>query len=111
MNDERISVQGCRHTTVQKLYSEHGVQVLNVEMEPGGEIPLHAHECAATMVITKGRARTLGKDGRVVAAGDVVAKAPNEPHGFTQIEERFCFVSISDGGGIVRRDGWDLRYI
>ena len=110
MSTEKVAVPGCRSTTVQKLLLEDGMQVLKVEVDPGGEIPLHTHECAATMVIVRGRARTLGKDGRVVSAGEVVVKAPNEPHGFTEVEEPFWFISISDDGGIMRANGWDIKY-
>lgn len=111
MNNERLTVPGCRGTTAQKLLLDDGIQVLKVVVEPGGEIPLHAHECAATMVITKGSARTLGKDGRPVKAGDVVVKSPNEPHGFTQVSEHFEFISISNDRGILLADSWDLSYL
>ncbi len=111
MNAKRILVPGCRGTTVHQLLTERGLQVLKVEVEPGGEIPLHSHECAATMVVMKGRARTLGKDGRFAAAGDVVIKAPKEPHGFTDITEPFSFISISNEEGILREEDWDLAYV
>jgi len=110
MNPETITVPGCIGTTVKHLFSDEGQQVLMVEVTPGGEIPLHAHECSAVMVITKGKARTLGKDGRVVSKGDVVVKAPREPHGFSEIGEPFAFLSISDGKGIVSPEGWDMKY-
>lgn len=111
MNTATIEVPGCRGTTVQNFVSDGKLQVLMVEVQPGGEIPLHAHDCAATMVITKGSARTLGKDGRVVAKGDVVVKGPREPHGFSDVKEPFAFLSISDGEGIVRPQGWDMAYL
>src|SRR5713226_6744271 len=98
----RIDALGCRLTTVEALSTQEGVQVLKVRVEPGGEIPLHQHDCAATMVVVSGSARTLGKDGRLARKGDVVVKAANEPHGFVDITEPFCFISISEGGGIVR---------
>jgi quercetin dioxygenase-like cupin family protein len=110
MNTEPIEVPGCKGTTVHELLLDEGVQVLKVEVEPGGEIPLHSHECAATMVITKGSARTLGKDARAVRTGDVVVKSPNEPHGFTDVSEQFQFISISDHSGILQKDSWDLKY-
>jgi quercetin dioxygenase-like cupin family protein len=111
MNTEAIDVPGCMGTTVQPLVSDGSIQVLMVEVAPGGVIPLHAHDCAATMVITKGAARTLGKDGRVVTKGDVVVKAAREPHGFSEIKEPFAFLSISDGQGIVSPKGWDMAYL
>lgn len=111
MQAEKIEVPGCRGTTVQHLLSDGGMQVLMVEVAPGGEIPVHSHECSATMVITKGAARTLGKDGRVVSKGDVVVKAPREPHGFSEVREPFAFLSISDGDGIVSPKGWDMSYL
>jgi quercetin dioxygenase-like cupin family protein len=43
--------------------------------------------------------------------GDVVVKAPNEPHGFTKVEEHFEFISIADSEGIVQANDWDLEYL
>ncbi len=106
----KVQVPGCRGTLVQRLLSGDGLQVLSVDVEPGGEIPLHSHDCAATMVITKGRARALGNSPRLVAAGDVVVKAPKDPHGFAEISEPFSFISISDRDGILHNDGWDVVY-
>jgi quercetin dioxygenase-like cupin family protein len=111
MKDERLIVPGCKGTTAQKLLQDETVQVLKIEVEPGGEIPLHAHECAATMIIITGSASTLGKNGRKVHAGDVVVKSPNEPHGFANVNERFEFISVSDNKGIMREEEWDLQYI
>lgn len=106
-----MDVPGCIKTTVRHLFSDDDQQILQVEVAPGGEIPLHAHDCAATMVITKGRAQTLGKDGRIVAKGDVVVKACCEPHGFSNITEPFGFLSISNGKGIMSRSGFDITYL
>jgi quercetin dioxygenase-like cupin family protein len=111
MNTEMIEVPGCKGTTVRELLVDEEVQVLKVQVEPGGEIPLHSHECAATMVITKGSARTIGKDARAVHAGDIVIKSRNEPHGFTDVIQHFEFISISDREGIMRSDSWDLNYL
>ena len=110
MKTDKLEVPGCKKTTVRKLHEEPGLQILRVDVEPGGEIPLHAHDCAATMVILEGSALTLGKGERVVKKGDVVAKSPHEPHGFSNIREGFSFVSLSDEAGILRPDGWDMRY-
>jgi quercetin dioxygenase-like cupin family protein len=111
MTDDTIAVPGCRRTLVTKLYEERGKQILKVDVEPGGEIPLHAHECAATMIILEGTARALGKGDRIVQKGDMVVKAPQEPHGFTDVTERFSFISISDKAGIMREDAWDMVYL
>ena len=110
METEKIFVTGCRETAVSKLFSDGGVQVLKVEVMSGGEIPLHEHECAATMVIIKGRARTLGNNCRIVTKGDVVIKAAKEPHGFIEITEPFEFISISYGAGIIHGNDFDIRY-
>jgi quercetin dioxygenase-like cupin family protein len=111
MKSEKVAVPGCKGTTVQNLLSEEGLQILKVEVGRGGEIPLHSHECTATMVVIKGKARALGKSGQIVSKGDVVVKSPNEPHGFTDIEEPFCFISISDNKGIMLANGWDMKYL
>ncbi|TWT40529.1 hypothetical protein RAS1_42410 [Phycisphaerae bacterium RAS1] len=107
---EKKEVPGCRGTRVQELFAGRDVQVLLVEVDPAGEIPIHVHDCAATMVIVEGEARALGTHERVVGKGDVVVKAPREPHGFSGIGKRFSFVSVSDGRGIMHNDDWDLEY-
>jgi quercetin dioxygenase-like cupin family protein len=111
MNTETLGAPGCKRTTVQKLHDERGLQILRVDVEPGGEIPLHEHDCAATMVILEGTARALGKGERVVQKGDVVVKTPHEPHGFTDISGRFSFISLSTDAGIVRPDRWDMTFV
>lgn len=110
-NTDTLAAPGCKKTTVRKLHEEHDLQILRVEVEPGGEIPLHAHDCAATMVILEGSARALGKRERVVTKGDVVVKTPHEPHGFSDIKGRFSFVSLSSDEGILRSEGWDMKYL
>lgn len=111
MNIDMLDAPGCQKTKVHKLHEEQGVQILRVEVEPGGEIPLHAHDCAATMVILQGSARALGKSERIVKKGDVVVKAAHEPHGFGGIKDRFAFISISDESGILRPGGWDMTFL
>src|SRR5688572_15047557 len=111
MTATKTPVPGCKGTTVQQIFSGDGVQVLRVEVQPDGEIPLHQHNCAAKMVIVQGRARALGKVERIAAKGDVIVKAANEPHGFTDVTEPFVFLSISDGDGIVKPDRWDMDFV
>ncbi len=111
MKSEILEVPGCSQTTIRKLFEEEGLQILEVEVQPGGEIPLHTHDCAATMVILDGKARALGNHERQVNRGDVVVKQPHEPHGFDGIDGPFSFVSISNENGIVRSNGWDLKYL
>lgn len=110
MNETRTPVPGCQGTNVRELLSQESLHVLYVEVEPGGEIPMHTHACAATMVVTQGQARGLGKGDRLVTKGDVIVKAANEPHGFTEVRKPFAFISISDGAGIRKADGWDMQY-
>jgi len=110
MNTPKIAVPGCIGTFVTEVLEEEGCQILKVDVEPGGEIPLHSHACSATMVIMRGKSRALGKGERMVKKGDVVVKAPHEPHGFTEVTEPFSFLSISDNKGIMQRDGWDMKY-
>jgi len=107
---KNMIVPGCVGTTVEMVGEGTGFQVLRVSVADGGEIPIHAHECAATMVILEGTARTLGKDGRHVKAGDVVTKAAREPHGFTDATGSFAFLSVSTGVGILNGGSWDLKY-
>ena len=106
-----IAVPGCVGTYVEVIGERPGFQVLRVSVENGGEIPLHAHDCVATMVILEGSARTLGKDGRRVKTGDVVVKGIREPHGFTDVRDGFSFLSISTGEGILQGSDWDLNYV
>lgn len=104
----QVLVPGCPGTTVRELQPAHGLQFLEVNIESGGEVPLHTHECASTMIVTRGSARKLTRNGKSerVKQGDVIAKAAKEPHGFTEVgEEGFQFISLSDNAGIVRQDG------
>mgnify|MGYP001560673906 CR=1 FL=1 len=112
MERRTIEVPGCEKTTVEDLLSEPGTQVMRVRVHPGGRIPLHSHECAATMVITEGRAYALGAGkSRYVDRGEVLVKGPGESHGFEDVREPFSFISISYDKGIMRPDGFDIRYI
>jgi len=117
LSQEHIRVPGCSGVTVREMPSAHGLHILEVNVAPGGEIPLHTHDCAATMIITRGSACKLisGGSGDYVGPGDVVRKAKGEPHGFSAIgEDGFQFISFSDGDGILREhsdDDWDLRYV
>lgn len=106
----QTEVPGCKETLVEALAEEPGLHVLRVEVGVGGEIPLHTHECAATMVIVGGSALALGSRERRVSKGDVIVKAPHEPHGFSHVEAPFTFISISDGDGIQQRTGWDISF-
>lgn len=112
MCKKKVSVPGCQGTTVQNLLQEVGLQVLKVEVEAKGEIPLHTHECAATMIVVKGGAcALLGGSSRIVDVGDVIVKGPNEPHGFTNVDKPFSFISICDNDGILKERGWDITYL
>jgi quercetin dioxygenase-like cupin family protein len=107
----KIPVPGCSETFVETLCDDSDSHVLKVEVNPGGEIPLHSHECAATMVVLHGEALAVGIHPRRVQKGDVIVKAPNEPHGFSEITAPFVFISISDGDGIKRGSAeWDINY-
>ncbi len=104
---QAFAVPGCPGTTVTPLPGAHGLQFLQINMEKGGRVPLHSHACAATMIVTHGTARKLLAEGKSepVKPGDVICKAPHEPHGFDEVgPEGFAFVSISDGNGIVQGD-------
>lgn len=108
-----VKINGCSGTSVRKLVPVNGLQCLEVRILPGGEVPLHSHGCAATMIVVAGSARKLqlsGK-GRVVRPGDVVIKAAGEPHGFTEVgPDGFRFISLSEGEGIVTSRGLDLAF-
>lgn len=105
-----IPVPGCSATTAELLLQADGVQILRVRVAVGGEIPTHAHDCAAAMFVVAGSATAVGEESRVVHAGDVVVKAKREPHGFTNVTAPFSFISVSSDGGILRDGGWDLQF-
>jgi len=111
VNSTKVAVPGCNKTTVQEILNDNDVHILKVDVAPGGEIPLHYHNCAATMVIIKGEASAIGKKRKTVSKGDVVIKQSEEPHGFTDIKEPFCFISISSGKGIYQDKDWDMKYL
>ena len=103
-------VPGCVAVKAKHLVSEKSLQVLEVKVEKGGEIPMHSHSCAATMVVIEGSAKAIGHNERSVKKGDVIIKKAQEPHGFTSITEPFVFISISDGEGIMHDHDWDIKY-
>lgn len=111
----QVPVPGCTGTTMRELQSAHGLQFLEVNIERGGEVPLHTHDCAATMIVTRGVAYKLTENGKgeQVKQGDVIVKAAKEPHGFTSVgEEGFQFISLSDNGGIVHQGGkLDMAFV
>lgn len=113
MKQETIAVPGCKGTTVQEIFSDGQVQVMKVDVEPNGEIPMHSHDTPATMIVVSGSAMALGKACKYVRKGDVVVKVANEAHGFTEITEPFSFISISHGQGIMHKSGqsWDMHYL
>ena len=113
MKQETIAVPGCKATTVSEIFSNGQVQVMKVDVAPNGEIPLHAHDTAATMIVVEGSATALGKACRFVKKGDIVVKEAHEAHGFSDISQPFSFISISYGNGIMQDHGknWDLKYI
>lgn len=107
-----LVVPGSTGVTIEPLGSIGGVQLNKVRVAPGGQIPLHSHECNSGMGITQGSARTLGKDeNKPVRPGDYIYKPSGTLHGFTDIgAEGFEFISMSDGDGIVLNTGWDIAY-
>jgi len=107
----RIQVPGCVATFAETIYEMPDVQILRVEVEPGGEIPMHKHDCAATMIVLSGEAWALGENERKVRKGDIIVKSPMEPHGFRDVRDFFVFISISNGEGIKRGAHWDIDYI
>jgi quercetin dioxygenase-like cupin family protein len=110
-NSGIVDVPGCHGTSVEMIGAGIGFQVLRVAVLPGGEIPLHRHDCAATMVILSGTARALGAVERIVKSGDVIAKSADEPHGFTDVDMEFVFLSVSTGDGIMHGAEWDVEFI
>lgn len=104
-------IPGSKRAYVQDLLSTEGLQVMRVFVEKGGEIPLHVHDCAATMVVVSGKAKAIGSKDRIVQKGNVIVKKPKEPHGFTEVKEPFTFISVSDDKGIMHKDGWDMGYL
>ncbi len=113
MEHETIAVPGCEGTTVREIFSNGQIQVMKVDVTAGGEIPMHTHDTAATMIVVEGNATALGKACRYVRKGDIVVKEANEAHGFSGISQPFSFISISEGQGIMHAHGkhWDLKYL
>lgn len=84
-----------------------------VEVPPDGEIPLHTHKVRARMFVVAGDAKVLSNDqsinGRMVGVGDVVDFEPDIGHGFQAGPNGMRFVS--ENGGIVGDDGWDMQML
>ncbi len=111
MTEKPIRVPGCKRTTVSVLFTDRRTQILKVHVARGGEIPLHQHKAAATMIILRGKARVLGKERRAVRPGSVVAKKSMEPHGFSDVRSALTFLSFASRGSIVKESRWDLQYV
>ena len=105
-----VLVPGCQRISVTQPVQMGDSQVTFVSVVPGDgkpDIPLHRHECAAVMVIRRGTARVHNEIGELtdlVQKDDVVAKGPNQPHGFGEMSDDFAFMSISENEGIFNDD-------
>jgi quercetin dioxygenase-like cupin family protein len=89
-------------------------QDLLVQVNPGGQVPLHSHSVDATMFIVDGEAIVISDDeslnGQTVHRGDVVDFERNIRHGFKASPLGLLFVSRN--GGIIDEgsNAWDIQF-
>lgn len=107
------SLPGVRITPLGSQRLQRGIpQSVLVRVDPGAEIPLHAHKVDAHMDIVTGTATILSNDddsGKQVEDGHHWLFEAGGMHGFRAGPGGLVFVSTN--GGIVDEDGeWDIEF-
>jgi quercetin dioxygenase-like cupin family protein len=98
---EKSSLKGTQGTTLRWLIAQkdgapHYAMRL-FEIEPGGSIPVHAHEdIEHEIFIVEGEARCSdGNEEFPVQAGDALLILPNDKHSFRNISDKpFRFICV-----------------
>lgn len=88
---------GAEYHLVREDPATHGIQAL-VRFPSGFEVPSHAHSCAETLVVLKGRLEVAsGGAVRVLKAGDYAVLPAGTPHSLrTKGFGKAVFVATTD---------------
>lgn len=64
-------------------------------LEPGQSVPVHTSSSTVLLTILSGTGTVIGSEGeRTVKPGEIVAYAPNEPHGMRAEGERVVISAV-----------------
>ena len=70
-------------------------RVVLFRIEPGQEIAVHTSTSSVVLVVLTGNGIVVGAEGeRDVRAGDIVAYAPEEPHGMRALDAQFVLAAV-----------------
>lgn len=70
-------------------------RVVLFRLEPRQEVAVHTSKSSVVMVVLSGNGLVAGAGGeREVRAGDIVAYAPEEPHGMRALDVQFVIAAI-----------------
>jgi quercetin dioxygenase-like cupin family protein len=89
---------GAEYHLVREDPASHGIQAL-VRFPSGYAVPEHAHSCAETLIVLKGRLEVSSRGTvRVLSAGDYAAFPAGVPHSLkTKGWGKAVFVAATDG--------------
>lgn len=110
MKVKTTPLPGCVKTTVQEIYTHNDLQILKVDVEHNGEVPMHTHKSNVTMLVLSGFAHVIGDNNYVVQKGDIIKVKPEQPHGFTRVEQNLSFISIIEGDNLIQNGKYDISY-
>lgn len=90
---EAVAAMPTRPATAA-IYDATAVRLVVFRLEPGQEVALHTNNGTVLLTVLSGSGTIIGgTDERQVGPGEVVAYAPDEPHGMKAGAERFCLMA------------------
>lgn len=76
-------------------YDSADARVVLFRLAPGQQVATHTSKSSVVLVVLSGHGRVAGADGeRPVRAGDIVAYAPEEPHGMNATDVELVLAAI-----------------
>lgn len=77
------------------LHDHDDGRLLVFRIEPGQQVPVHTSVSSVFLTVMSGSGYVSGADGeRAVVPGNVIAYAPNEPHGMRAVTERLVLTAL-----------------
>lgn len=91
---QAVSANPTRPATMV-VHDSADARVVLFRIEPGQAVPPHTSPSTVLLNVVSGSGIVSGADGeREVRAGDIVAYAPNEPHGMRATSERLVLAAV-----------------
>lgn len=91
---QAVSANPTRPATMV-VHDSPDARVVLFRIEPGQAVPPHTSPSTVLLNVVSGSGIVSGADGeREVRAGDIVAYAPNEPHGMRATSERLVLAAV-----------------